>query len=520
MKGRSGQVALYLVTAIVAVCILVVMNVGVYVAVTAKNRAMNAGDACALAVARHQGELLNRIGQDNLDHLRAVLDRSKDPDLTDKEREERLEAAKKVCQGIMERQRRACFLGPLEGLRIGNDMAQKYDGLMRNLEARNVLQEHVSDILNGYAADPEQYPEPWEGAWGEYAAELQAQIPFATYACPDSIDFLDAADGHPLLNAQFYNAIAGRNWCWFHFNAPGLLENFSGWPPLPSPDDETRRRRCCNSEIYSLHLMTRTGSALTLFGEELICRLTGYSSDDVRLSVLVHDETQVWFYYDEDELWRNWWEMDPDGEWQMPVVGKVKREYDVRGCAACCRVCRTIPDALRLFESHVAVDADMEGWDRTDVPEYVPDKLRNVGEDDGDGRFFGRGARTIYWTAAAKPFGTATNADGDIDVVTAVGGLVLPSFSDVRLVPWDSVGGRDESRPDLDMVGHVRHHLHAYLERGAVALDSGCYYCRQLRVWEDASLRRSGAEWLRNNSRSCRRTVVGGSGRGGTPHGH
>ena len=52
---RRGQVALYLEMTLVAITFLVLMNVGAYLGVSAKNRAMNAGDAAALAVAKYQG---------------------------------------------------------------------------------------------------------------------------------------------------------------------------------------------------------------------------------------------------------------------------------------------------------------------------------------------------------------------------------------------------------------------------------------------------------------------------------
>lgn len=514
MRARNGQVALYLVMVLVAICIFVVMNVGAYLAVAIKNRTMNAGDSAALAVANAQGRLLNAIGQCNIDHLQAALDNDED-----------------ACGKIMENQARLCFLGPLKGfedrlgrvddfIKIGNDYAQKNGIGTSDEEAFDTLWQHAIDIRTGYAMDVEQFPEPWEGAWGEYATALEIAIGNGLYASPDNIDFVDAAGGHLLLNYQFYNAIAGWNWCWFHFNAPGLLDSygsFRDWGPLPAADDETRKRRCVNSEIYSLHLEARTGSALQLFGEGLIRNLTGCSEADIRNSFVITNQAQVWYCYDR-ELWRNWWEIDPDGDWNFPVTGKVKPEYDVRGCAACCRVRKDIPDVLGLGESRVAAD-------RADIPEseYVSRKTGNLGEDAAEyERFEDRGTRVCRWTAAAKPFGTVENEDGDADVVTALGGrLVAPSFSDARLVPWDAVGGRDTERPNLDMVTHIRKHLPKYLDGGGVAaLSPGCYYCQQLREWERDSLRKMARDWLRYNSRSCIRATSGGSRRGGTPHGH
>ena len=489
MRTHRGQVVLFLLMVLVAVMVLVLMNVGSYLAVSARNRTMNAGDAAALAVARMQGELLNRIGRENITHLQAVFDRSHAEGLTPEERRERLEQAREACRAIMDGQRRMCFLGPLDGIRVGNEWAQRNGIRERDEEAEEILRQHVFDIRTGYAMDPEQYPEPWEGAWSEYATALETALGGGLYAAPDNIEFVDAAGGHLLLNAQFYNAIAGRNWCWFHFNAPGVAESYGGfrdWDPLPTAEDGVRRNRCCNSEIHSLHLVARTGSALTLFGKEMLLDLTGYAEQDLRDSVLVNDQDQVWYFYDTSEsgLWRTWWEIDPEPNgWNegrgFPVVGKVKPEFDVRGCAAACRVTKRF--------------------------------LNVVFEDE---------ARTTRWTAAAKPFGTEANEDGAVDAVTARKGLVLPSFKETRLVPWDAVGGSDTERPNLDMVNHIRNHLPRYLAGGVPALAGGCFYCDQLRQWERPEIHAEARQWLKFNSKTCVRPLPGRSGRGGTAHGH
>ena len=43
MKARRGQVVVYLALALLAIVVLTLMNVGAYLAVSAKNRTMNAG---------------------------------------------------------------------------------------------------------------------------------------------------------------------------------------------------------------------------------------------------------------------------------------------------------------------------------------------------------------------------------------------------------------------------------------------------------------------------------------------
>ena len=475
MDSRPGQVALFLALVLVAVTVLVLANVGAFLSVTAKNRAMNAGDAAALAVAKRQGELLNEIGALNVAHVKAALE-------ADGASEASLQAARAACEAIVLRQRRLCFLGPLEGIRLGNEAAEA-NGAKPSEEMRAILRQHVIDVRTGYATTLDAYPEPWPGAWEEYAQRLELALGEPMCAGPDNVEFVDDAAGHFLLDREFYHAVAGRNWCWFFYSGGGLLDSYSGfrdWAPLPRADDETRLARCANSEVYSLHLKPKAGRAVDLLGDGLIRRLTGRTAQEVRDAPLLNDPEQVWFLYDTSEAgyWRKWTEIDPGGDWAFPVIGPVKEEYDVRGAAAVCRVA-------------------------FDAPTLLTEETR-----------------TVAWAAAAKPFGTVEDERGAPAVATAQKALVLPAtFRDVRLVPLDAVGGRDLATADAEWMRHVREDLPLYLLNGPTA-SQGCYYCAQLVDWERASLRRQGREWLRLNSSSCSRPSGGTYGRGGTPHGH
>jgi hypothetical protein len=160
------------------------------------------------------------------------------------------------------------------------------------------------------------------------------------------------------------------------------------------------------------------------------------------------------------------------------VVGPPKKEYDVRGAAAVCRVTKLIPDVI----------SDSKG-------------------------------QKSVWSAAAKPFGTVENLDGETDVVTALRNFVVPSFTDAKLVPLDAVGGKDLSTADPDWMLHVREHLPKYLDDGPGTLPS-CYYCSQLKLWERDYFRQSGRRWLKYNSDTCIRSHGPGPAHGGTPHGH
>ena len=123
------------------------------------------------------------------------------------------------------------------------------------------------------------------------------------------------------------------------------------------------------------------------------------------------------------------------------------------------------------------------------------------------------------WAAAAKPFGTVADLQGAVGPVTGLNGFVVPCMTEVRLVPLDAVGGENLATADYGWVTHVRQHLGRYFEKGPIA--NGCFYCRQLGVWEHQSFRKAGLRWLKYNSETCRRPTGGGpGGHGGTSHGH
>ena len=468
MKAKRGQVAIYLLTALVVLCLITLMNVDVFVAVRGKNHVQNAGDAAAIAAARRQGTLLNEIARLNFEHIRAAAD-------DDAER----------CEEIVLDQRRLALLGPVEGLRDASEAAKR-NGMEVREEFSQILREHVEDIRSVYSGgtgeDGDPYPEPWPGAWGEYAAAIESAISGGLAAGPDNVEFYDAQGGHLLLNRSFYHAIAGRNWCWFHFNCEEVLKSYRDyheWGPLPGRKESSME----NGEIFSLHVKAWKGALTDVFEMERIVDLYetygdgGLSLEELQASSVITNRDQVWFFLDPD-VWRSWYEISPWGEggdYAFPVVGEVRREYDVRGCASICRCVLNVPS----------------------------EALENETD--------------LTWAAAAKPFGKV-EVEGEPAPAQALSGFLVPCFSDVRLVPLDAVGGEDLATADIGWVDHVRHHLPEYLLTGPRA--NGCFYCQQLETWEHESFRRSGVNWLKYNSGTCVRGTGGPGGHGGTSHGH
>ena len=457
MKARNGQVAIYLVAVLVAIAVLVFMNVDIFLAIRAKNHATNAGDAAAIAAARYQGELLNQVGRDNVEQLKAAL--------VNDVRE---------CQEIMERQRRRIFLEPLEGIQIasmaaktavsgceagGDDDPEEFE----SAKMKKILEQHIFDVRGVYVADTDLFPEPWDGAWEEYAQRLELAIGGDVVAGPENAEFASAYSSFPLLDQEFYNAIAGQMWCWFKWNGEWLFDRDSHNMPRPVFNPDRKRD---NSEIFSLHLDVKT---LPMILDEdwtnIIMRLTGCTESDIAGSWLLTNGTQKLAFF--DSRWNSWKESGFSVDNGFPIVGDVKPEYDVYGCAALCRVIRG-------------------GYD---------------------------------WTAAAKPFGSVENLEGEQDVVTCLKRLVTAAFSEVRLVPIDSVGGRDLHTADYDWMIHIRDHLPKYFTSGPP--HNGCWYCQQLVCWENLAFRESGKRWLQYHSKECVRPRPGpGNDHGGTSHAH
>ena len=436
---RRGQVAIYLLLVLVALFLLALLNVDVFDVVRGKNRVQNGGDAAALAAARKQGRLLNEIGKLNIAHLVAAAQNDA-----------------RTCEELTMEQRRLALLGPVEGLRLANRAAKK-NGMEVRDEFAAILREHVAEIRLVYSGGTnekgEPYPEPYPGAWTEYATAIEDVISEGLACGPDNVEFYGAQGGHYLLMKDFYHAIAGENWCWFHWHAEGLLNSYSSymdWSPLPTRSENSME----NCEIFNLHVNAWKGAITDLLSTneiQHICRTYGdgeIPQEQLAESVILTNRDQVWFLF-ESGRWGRWFNGlslagEEDG-YEFPIVGEIKPE--------------------------------------------------------------------------AKPFGTVENFEGETDVVTALNSFVVPCFTNVRLVPLDSVGGEDLATADYGWVTHVRKHLPYYLEHGPVNAQ-GCFYCLQLQTWEMKNFRDSGIRWLKYYAGTCIRGTGGGGSHGGTSHGH
>ena len=464
--ARGGQVILFVLAAVLALLAAILWLADLHTAVLGKDKTQNAGDAAALEAARWQGASLNVVGELNLLHVLALAAGDED-------------AAETISEAAV----RASFAGPVAGAAAAQQAA-KLNGAPSNDGFTQFVRERALVVRRGYGrqlAGEDAMPEPWPGAWGEYSSMLDALADEGVAAGPDNAAFFDDPSGsHILLNQGFYAAVLGRSWCWFHWAAPTLLDDYAGWswwPPLPPEDDEPP----ASSEILSLHLRTAELSGGDLaampglpeaFGAEGLPNPFAEGFPD---EIAATNPAPGFLLY-RPSRWGAWETMrDPS----FTIEGKLKPEYDYAGADAAMR---------------------------------VENPVRRLTAPEAD-------AGTLVWTGAAKPFGKLEDEGGGAEPPTAVP-LVLPVFEQVRLVPLDAVEMQSGGAFDLAWRRHCREHLPPYLERGTSALVAGCRYCRALDRWEVPSFRLSGSRWLATNSWKCTVSPPGGGPGGGSRHAH
>jgi hypothetical protein len=480
---KRGQAIVFLVLALTILAFVFLWNVDLHRLVASKSLAQNGGDAAALAAARWQGDTLNLIGELNVMHA-LVLAGAGEPGTPE------AAAADAAVDAITNIQARLCLTGPMVAL-MAAQVAAKNNRLYADPGFSDVLRDHASGVLSygdtvggAQALDP-----PFPGAWEAYAAMLRSAAEHGIAAGPDNARFYnDATGGHILRTRDFYEAVAGRNWCWFFLhqkisdNPPRTLldvyTDYTWWEPLPEPDPPS----FFNCEIFGLGVAPVTTGLRMLVGEASFREGAASLDGDIAADAFSNafERVETWYVY-EDSLWHDWEAIQADGPDAFPVVGPVKREYNVAGADA---VVRVYASADRIGTS--------SGMERDDV----------------------------LWTAAAKPFGylASDSVEGGRLPANAFG-LLFPAFRAVRLIPVDTASGSDTGAFDLPWRRHLAEHLPPYTAHGT--LQDGCRYCNILRRWENPAFRKQGSLWLEDNSGKCRLPAPHGGGRGGgTRRGH
>ncbi len=455
----------FLLLAFTALVFVLLFNVDLHRIIQRKDQAQNAGDAAALAAARWQGATLNLVGELNLLHVLALA--AQTPAAVD---------------AITNMQARLCFTGPMTAL-FAAQIAAKNNHIYVDPDMTTLLTEHAASVRTQYTAqfNGEMYfPEPWAGAWSEYADMLGLVASDGIAAGPDNTRFyLDPSSGHPLFEKAFYDAVDGKNWCWFYLHIRGLLEAYSSfhdWPPIPDPEASDT----ASSEVFGLGLSPYAAPMKQLFSaSDLEAFISAAGLGPVSAAALaatnVMDRVETWYVYNRS-TWTAWTRIQPDGESAFPITGPVRPEYDYAGADA----------VVRVYASVDRMTPGLSGGSQSDK---------------------------VVWTAAAKPFGYL-DADTAKERPDSAADFVLPAFRAVRLIPIDSASGSENSSSDIDWVRHIKSHLPSYLDIGLSGASPECRYCRALTVWEVAAFRQEGIDWLELYCGNCK-VQTGGRGHGG-----
>lgn len=457
--SRAGHAMIFLIMTLVILVFVVLWAFDVHEVLYGKARTQNGGDAAAVAAARWQGISLNLIGDLNLIHALDLMTASNSA----------------AAAAITNIQARLSFTGPLVGL-MAAQQAAKNNGVYANASFTQYMRQHIDTVRSSYGRPDANgntlLDEPYDGAWNDYANMLESINADGIAAGPDNAHmYTDYSGSHPLLTVDFYEAIAGRTWCWFYIYAPGLLDsyrNYTSWDPLP----EVPYGGQMNSEIFGLGL-TKQVTSLGRLGAY------GGADDMVRsrygqaLAPEVMRMEAAWYCY--SAIWTNWESLSQQGERPFPSAGPVKQPYDYAGADAVVRI------------------------------ESVIERVSPGSHDGGQ-------TNTVIWTAAAKAFGSL-NGTQRPDLY----GLVLPVYTDARLIPVDASSVPSGGSFNVDWQRHIQEHLPDYMRHGPG--DSACWYCAQLRTWELEGFRRSGSEWLEVHGGQCQNYPSGGPG-GGRRTGH
>lgn len=449
---------IFLIMVLVILSFVAIWNFDLHKIVYVKSLSQNAGDGAALAAARWQGLTLNLIGDLNL--MQAVALTQGDT------------GAVEAINGL---QARLCYVGPMVGLEAAQQAA-KNNGIFNNDRFTARLRKHADEVRNDYTSlGPDgkmMFEEPYTNCWQEYADMIDVVAENGVAAGPDNARlYTDYAGEHMLLSLDFYDAIAGEDWCWFFHNAYDVLLNYSDyhyWPALP---EQIKQPNPINCEYYGLGL-TKKQLVGTASLEARMNDLLGERFTNAAVSLSTINVTSVWYCY-EGGLWGPWEAISATGDAAFPVTGTVKKPYNYAGADAAARV---MAQASRL------------------TPKSLPSK--------------------IVWSAAAKPFGYLAE-----DELPTAAGVVLPAFRETRLIPIDASSAPAGGAFDLDWRDHIEGHLQDYMLYGPPKA-TDCWYCQQLITWENALFRQTGIEWLQQYSDTCHSAGGPGGHGGGSRRGH
>ena len=398
IKGKSGQIAIFLMLLIAGLVLMLALNVEVFTAARAKLKLQNAADASVIALTRWQGITLNLIGDLNLAHIKVVNDRvPADAYSTN------------FIAGITALQRHLSAIGPLVGFKAANELAAE------NGAGRSERMANATDLI----------AQNTDAIYYELVRKIMAH---GVYAGIDNAKMPDDL----ILTPAFYDAISSRDYV--TLCRLGGMDHTLPHAPEKVPDlDELVSPGCfgfiganqcplsgtSDFLAYELLDLARKFSLDSVTPENLLTNRDLLVSFDPRLS---------WAAYDPGE-WKNGLpsRLQP-GRFPWLNGLEVKHAHAVMGGSATIR--------LEEYVSKTQKDPRNVG------------SLKELGEKNVSSNTF---VNTIVAEAGAKVF---ANTEGrNVLELSTDPPLILPTFTSIRLVPYQFAAN---SRSDTANEDHIK----------------------------------------------------------------
>lgn len=444
LKRRSGGQVLVVVVMVLLILLVVTFFLfDLQGVIRLRARSQNAADAAALTAAAWQGRTLNMIGELNLLKAATVMLTGVDPGPLNNPGDPEAALLEPVAL-LTEMQTRLTYVGPLMGLAAAQQAA-KHNGLRNVTAFTDALQDHVNTYLRDsggnlyrsiYGDDPDGLGYNWTGP---YQAMLETIVAEGIAANPVNSRFLagtpalEGLGGDLLLDPSFYRAIYGRDFCWFYRRGIGVDHE-----PIDLSGIRYRRQPegyFPGSEFLPLYVTFASGpppdDALAGFlAERNLEALPENQSGLAKIRWAVYESTGDGYGWDCTENYRF---MNPY------LRSDFRTEYTYGG--ACARMMTTAkPEVLTGRWSWKYGHPEAEESTR-----QLGQEMGWSGAEFGPGRSFSseaarlraaesrmsqlRAHNAVESVASAKPFG---ELNGE---VPQAAGIVLPVFTDVRLIP-------------------------------------------------------------------------------------
>ena len=303
-KGKSGQIAIFLVLILAGLVLLFALNVDIFTSARAKIRLQNAADASALALSRWQGATLNLIGDLNLAHLAAVC-----------------QSNRNAIAGIVALQQRLAFMGPTVGFKAANDLAKE------NRIAISPDMTLATRLVSEFIDDG-------------YRRMLEVVLRDGIRAGVDNASLVRAGNADPRVDPDFYAAIRSRDFrtlCLRYASGAHQLPDI----PQGAPDPEEILLSGHNACFGSVGIGWENGAGYVRRIDTLadFARDCGIDSRDInepglRTNANLFAEWN-WCIYDASE----WRDLPEEFSFsRFPWLSPLRTEYNTSGGSATIRV--------------------------------------------------------------------------------------------------------------------------------------------------------------------------------------